>query len=108
MSNPEQIRKEVLELMSDTRIWHSQREFKGLTKEQFTDQMKIKYEYLYANSSTLFERCIMGDLNMNQFNYMISMLEKVNSGKSDYQSVSTEVGQKLVDVYVKPLLNDKK
>lgn len=108
MSNPEQIRKEVLELMSDTRIWHSQREFKGLTKEQFGDQMKIKYEYLYTNSSTLFERCIMGDLNMNQFNYMISMLEKVNSGKSDYKSVSTEVGQKLVDVYVKPLLNDKK
>lgn len=106
MSNPTQIKEEVTNLMSDTRIWHSQRDYKGLTNEQFTEQMKIKYEYLYINSSTLFERCIAGDLNMNQFNYMINMLEKVNSGK-DYETASKEVGQKLVDIYVKPLLNEK-
>ena len=107
MINPEQIRQEVLAIMADTRFWHSQREFKGLTKEQFIDQMKIKYEYLHTNSSTLFERCIAGDINMSQFNYMLSMLEKVKAGK-DYEQVSVEVGQKLVDVYVKPMLNEKK
>jgi hypothetical protein len=107
MINPEQIRQEVLAIMADTRLWHSQREFKGLTKDQFIDQMKIKYEYLHSNSSTLFERCIAGDINMSQFNYMLSMLEKVKAGK-DYEQVSVEVGQKLVDVYVKPMLNEKK
>jgi len=107
MINPEQIRQEVLAIMADTRLWHSQREFKGLTKEQFIDQMKLKYEYLHSNSSTLFERCIAGDINMSQFNYMLSMLEKVKAGK-DYEQVSVEVGQKLVDVYVKPMLNEKK
>lgn len=69
--------------------------------------MKLKYEYLHSNSSTLFERCIAGDINMSQFNYMLSMLEKVKAGK-DYEQVSVEVGQKLVDVYVKPMLNEKK
>ena len=107
MSNPSKINEEVLNLMSDTRLWHSQREFKGLSREQFIDNMKIKYNYLHTNSSTLFDRCIAGDLNMDQFNYMINMLKKINEGK-DYQQASTEVGQKLVDIYVSPLLNDKK
>jgi hypothetical protein len=105
--NPDQIKDEVLELMSDTRSWISKREITQITKEQFTEEMKTKYEYLHKNSSTLFDRCIAGDLNMEQFNYMMSMLKKLNTGK-DYQEVSKEVGQKLVDVYVKPMLNDKK
>jgi hypothetical protein len=107
MTNPSQINDEVLKLMSDTRLWHSQREFKGLTKDMFIELMKSKYNYLHTNSSTLFDRCIAGDLNIEQFNYMINMLKKVNEGK-DYQQASTEVGQKLVDIYVSPLLNDKK
>ena len=107
MTNPSQINEEVLNLMSDTRIWHSQRDFKGLSREEFIDKMKIKYNYLHTNSSTLFDRCIAGDLNMDQFNYMINMLKKINEGK-DYKQASTEVGQKLVDIYVSPLLNDKK
>ena len=106
MPDPTQIREEVLGLMTDTRLWVSKREITRITTEDFTNEMKLKYEYLYTNSSTLFERCIVGDLNMEQFNYMISMLEKLNSGK-DYQQVSTEVGQKLVDIYVKPLVNEK-
>ena len=107
MSNPQKIRKEVIELMSDTRSWIAKRQISNISIDQFRAEMTIKYEYLYTNSSTLFERCILGDLNMEQFNYMISMLEKLNSG-NDYQKISTEVGQKLVDVYVKPLLNENK
>ncbi len=104
MSNPTLIKEEVLGLMSDTRSWIAKRGITNISKEQFTAEMTMKYEHLYTNSSTLFERCIAGDLNMEQFNYMISMLEKLNTGK-DYQQVSTEVGQKLVDIYVKPMLN---
>ena len=107
MSNPTQIKEEVMALMSDTRSWIAKREITHISKEEFTEEMKLKYSYLYLNSSTLFERCIAGDLNLDQFNYMISMLEKLNKGK-DYQEVSKEVGQKLVDIYVKPLINDKK
>ena len=107
MTNPTQIKEEVLNLMSDTRIWHSQRDFKGMAREIFIEEMKTKYNYLYTNSSTLFDRCIAGDLNIEQFNYMINMLKKVNEGK-DYKQASTEVGQKLVDIYVSPLINDKK
>jgi hypothetical protein len=98
------LRKEVKELNEETRKWQLKRpEYREMSIETFTEEMKIKYEYLYTNSSTLFERCVKGDLNMEEFNYMINMIDKVNSGK-DYQAVSQEVGQKLVDIYVKPLI----
>ena len=101
------LRKEVKELNDETRKWQLKRpEYREMSIETFTEEMKIKYEYLYTNSSTLFERCVKGDLNMEEFNYMVNMIDKVNSGK-DYQAVSQEVGQKLVDIYVKPLIEDK-
>ena len=101
------LRKEVKELNDETRKWQLKRpEYREMSIETFTEEMKIKYEYLYTNSSTLFERCVKGDLNMEEFNYMVNMIDKVNAGK-DYQAVSQEVGQKLVDIYVKPLIEDK-
>jgi hypothetical protein len=101
------IRKEVSQLLDETRKWQGKRpEYRDISIELFTEQMQSRFEYLFTNSSTLFERCIKGDLNMEQFNYMISMIDKVNSG-TDYQVASTEVGQKLVDIYVKPLIEDK-
>lgn len=100
------IRKEVTQLMDETRKWQSKRpEYREMSIDTFTEQMKVRFEYLNTNSSTLFERCVKGDLNLEQFNYMITMIDKVNAGQ-DYQSVSQEVGQKLVDVYVKPLIKD--
>ena len=101
------IRKEVSQLMDETRKWQTKRpEYRDMSIETFTEQMKVIFEYLNTNSSTLFERCVKGDLNLEQFNYMITMIDKVNKGQ-DYQEASQEVGQKLVDVYVKPLIKDK-
>jgi hypothetical protein len=101
------IRKEVSQLMDETRKWQTKRpEYRDMSIETFTEQMKVRFDYLNTNSSTLFERCIKGDLNLEQFNYMITMIDKVNNGQ-DYQAASQEVGQKLVDVYVKPLIQDK-
>jgi hypothetical protein len=101
------LRREVAELNDETRKWQVKRvEYRDISIETFSEQMKMKFEYLFTNSSTLFERCIKGDLNMEQFNYMVNMIDKVNAGK-DYQAVSQEVGQKLVDIYVKPLIEDK-
>jgi len=106
MLDTQKIKSEVDGLCTDTRKWHSKREFSDLNLEEFTDAMKAKYEYLYSNSSTLFERCMKGDLNLQQLIFMLQMIEKVNRG-ADYQTTSTEVGQRLVDVYVKPLIENK-
>jgi hypothetical protein len=106
MLDTQKIKNEVHSLSLDTRKWHSKREFYNLNLEEFTNEMKIKYEYLYTNSSTLFERSMKGDLNIQQLTFMLQMIEKVNAG-ADYQTTSTEVGQRLVDIYVKPLIEKK-
>lgn len=100
------IRIEVLGLCEDTRKWHAKREYRDMNREEFSEAMKSKYEYLQTNSNTLFERCLLGDLNLQQLEYMLTMIERVNGG-ADYHSTSVEVGQKLVDVYVKPMLDKK-
>ena len=106
MINTAIIRKEVSRLMDETRKWQTKRpEYREMSIETFTEQMKVKFEYLNTNSSTLFERCVKGDLNISEFNYMLNMIDKVNAGQ-DYQAASQEVGQKLVDIYVKPLIKD--
>ena len=107
MTDAVKIKSEVLDLSNETRKWQMQNgDYRNMTKETFSELMQPKFEYLYTNSKTLFERCIMGDLNMQQFNYILSMLDKVNAGK-DYQSASQEIGQKFVDIYVKPLIENK-
>ena len=101
------ISTEVSQLIDETNKWQSKRpEYRDISIEIFTEQMKSRFQYLFTNSSTLFERCIKGDLNIEQFKYMLTMIEKVNAG-NDYHTVSKEVGQKLVDIYVKPLIEDK-
>jgi len=101
------IRNEVTELCNESHHWKLKRpEYRDISIELFTEQMKLKYEYLNTNSSTLFEQCIKGEINMIQFKYMMNKLDEVNSGK-DYNTVSQEVGQKLVDVYVKPMIGEK-
>jgi len=105
MVDTHKIKSEVERLCDDTIHWHHKRIYIDKNKEEFTIEMKSKYEYLFTNSPTLFERCIQGDLNMQQLNYMLAMIKKVNSG-ADYQTTSTEVGQHMVDIYVKPLLDN--
>jgi hypothetical protein len=106
MIEPQKIKSEVTGLAEDTRNWHAKREYKDMDKESFVDAMKVKYDYLFTNSPTLFERVMQGDLNMGQLEYMLTMIDRVNSG-ADYHTASVAVGQKLVDVYVKPLIDKK-
>jgi hypothetical protein len=106
MLDTSKLKTEVHGLGADTRAWHYKRDFRDMDREQFVEVMKVKYEYLMTNSATLFERVMQGDLNMGQLDYMLAMIDKVNNG-ANYHDTSVEVGQKLVDVYVKPMLDKK-
>jgi hypothetical protein len=101
------IKDEVKNLNKDNRDWLYKRNYCGLTREQFVEEIQKKYEYLFTNSKTLFEMCLKAVLNMEQLEFMLNMIDRVNAG-ADYHSTSVEVGQKLVDFYVKPLLDNDK
>jgi hypothetical protein len=106
MIDTNKIREEIKGLGEDIRRWYDKRDYRDMNREEFTEVMKSKYSYLQTNSNTLFERCLQGDLNLQQLEYMLTMIERVNGG-ADYHTTSVEVGQKLVDVYVKPMLDKK-
>ncbi len=106
MVDTQQLKKEVSGLCRDTLNWFMKKDFRELDKPLFTETMSNKYNYLYTKSTTLFERCMTGELNTEQLEFMLKMLDKVNNG-ADYQKTSTEVGQHMVDVYVKPMLDNK-
>lgn len=78
---------------------------RNISYDEFITQMQSKYNYLYTNSTTLFDRCVKGDINLQQLDFMLEMINKVNTG-ADYNTTSTLVGQRLVDIYVKPLIDN--
>ena len=106
MINTSKIKKEVLDLIFDINQWKYKNDYLGYTQTEFSENMSKKYEYLYTNSKTLFERCILGNLKIEHLDYILSMIEKVNNG-GDFKKISQEVGQKMVDFYVKPVLEKK-
>jgi hypothetical protein len=80
----------------------------NLSNEDFEAAMTSKFPYLAENAKTLFSRCCTGDMDDTKINYMINMMRKVISGKKSEHDASVNIGQRLVDEYVMPLIKDKK
>ena len=97
------IRFEVNYLMEDSKRYMHKSAYTEMSKNDFITEMKNKYNYLHTNSTTLFEQAIKCEVNMEQLDYMLRMLDKVNKG-ADYHNTSVEIGQKLVDTYITPVL----
>lgn len=112
MLDTQKIKNEVMQLLEDIRLWKARddqffQNGKHMNLTVFTANMKTKYDYLYTNSSTLFDRCISGGINLNQLDYMLNMIDKVNNG-ADYNTASIAIGQQLFDVYVSPQIDKNK
>ena len=60
------------------------------------------------NYPSIFETTLKGQLDIKQFEYMIRMSNKVKQNKTTQHQASLEVGQQLVDKYVKPSLEKGK
>ena len=76
--------------------------------EEFDKEIKIVYEDFYLKYPALFSKIIDGTLEKNQFNFMLNMLGKVKNEELSDHDASVQVGQVLVDKYVKPLIDEKK
>lgn len=55
---------------------------------------------------TLFEKAMSPTFNEAQFAMMLTMLDKMSRGMTQHEA-SVRVGQRLVDAYVKPMLDGK-
>lgn len=78
------------------------------THEQFKELMCEKYDYLYNNFKTIFTQCINGNMDINLLTYMIVQIKDIEQNKISNHNASIKVGEKLVEKYVKPLINKKR
>ena len=78
-------------------------------KENELDENETKYRLTDSDFSmkfpVIFLKTLDGGLDMKQFSYMVSMASKVDEDKISQHDASVQVGEKLVDQYVKPSLN---
>lgn len=73
-----------------------------------------KYKYIEKDYNFLYNIIINNDLKNGKsqelqiLNFMLSKIDDVNNNKDSKKNIEVEVGQVLVDNYVKPMLEKKK
>jgi len=103
MEHPEMIKMQVEEI--ETYIKKHRRKMK---KDDFEKAIKNDFLDFNLKYPALFEKILDGTLEKNQFNFMLNMMSKVQNNELSDHAASVQVGQVLVDKYVKPNLKDKK
>ena len=82
-----------------------------LKNKHITEENKIE-DYFWDNHSDImndypFLVCqIIAGSDRKMLDYMIQTLEQIQNGKKDQSNADVEIGQKIVDDYIKPQLKD--
>lgn len=96
--------KEVQEKMNtkDMKI------LKKRDEEEYVKEMKSNFEEFSEDYPGLFDKILNGTIQDKQFQNMLFLLKKMEGGEMSEHDASVQVGQNLVDEFVKPVLpNDK-
>lgn len=103
MEDPGIIKSQVEEIEN-----YIKKKKKNMTSEEFDKDIKLKYKEFNLTYPALFSKILDGTLEKKQFNYMLGMMSRVRNEELSDHDASVQVGQVLVDKYVKPLVDNKK
>lgn len=81
---------------------------KNYQKENFDEQVRQQFSLFENKYPALFKKLINRDCDPEQLEFVLNRLEQVRTGNKSQHDASVEVGQVLVDKYVKPELEKKK
>lgn len=73
----------------------------------FRQNVSEKFSEFEHKYPTLFRKLVEEDCDREQLNFMLSKLDQVRTGNQTQHNASVDVGQVLVDKYVKPELAKK-
>ena len=99
--------RQAKQLLSDCKDYSNKNKFKNHTLESFEKEMNEKYVYLKNNVATIFNSCLKGDMNLKVLTYMINQANELKKNNISRHNASVNVGQVLVDTFVKPNLDKK-
>jgi hypothetical protein len=99
------ILKQAKDLLSDYKDYSNKKKFKNHTTESFEAEMNGKYAYLKNNVGTIFNSCLKGDMNLKVLIFMLNQAKELKKNNISNHDASVNVGQVLVDTFVKPNLD---
>ena len=99
---------DVREMKNRIELYHLKKIDRHLTEDQFTSKLEKDYSKLYENFPSIFEKVMMGTLEISRLEFMLKMIQDIKKKKVTKHEASVVVGQELVDNIVKPELNNRK
>lgn len=102
------VMEEVKEMKNRIELYHLKKIDRHNTEEQFTNKLKKDYARLYDNFPSIFDKVMMGTLEISRLEFMLKMIGEIKKKKVSKHEASVVVGQELVDNIVKPDLKNKK
>ena len=98
---------EILKTVTDIQLEVKNDKEMGLDENETKYRLTDKYSDFSLKYPVIFIKTLDGGLEMDQFRYMIGMASKVNDEKISQHDASVEIGEKLVNQFVKPVLTTK-
>lgn len=99
--------EEVKEMKNRIVLYHMKKNDRHLTEEQFIKKIEKDYKNLYDNFPNIFQKVMLGTLEIERLEFMLKMVGEVKTKKLSKHEASVVVGQELVDNIVKPNLEKK-
>ena len=95
-------------VLEDYKKYSNKKDYKDCSNEQFKIKMEEKYSDFKNENNIIFEKCITGRMDINMLTYMINQAKEIQKNKISNYDASVKVGEKLVDKFIKPLLDKDK
>jgi hypothetical protein len=92
-------------LLEDLRLYNSKNKFTNIPFDELKILMHKKYEYLHDNCLTIFTQCMENNMDISILEFMINQIKNIEKNKISKHDASIKVGEKLVEKYVKPMIN---
>lgn len=103
MVNYDTLLSEVKELMQKYKDFSSKNKQNIYQNhDEFVSAMTTQYQNMATNQKKIFEQCVSGQMNIEIFTYMINQAKKVQQHKISNYDASVNVGEELVEKFIKP------
>lgn len=108
MPDTSYILEEVKEMRNRIILYKTKKIDRNLKESEFTKKLENDYHKLYDNFPTIFQKVMLGTLELDRLEFMLKMVGDIKKNKVSKHEASVVVGQELVDNIVKPSLDDNK
>ena len=103
----DKILKDVKEINVHHKNYQSKTDFKNMKFDEFQAEMEKRYSELNNSFNFIFIKAISGSLDNNVFTYMIEKAKSIQKNKISNFDASKQVGEKIVDTFIKPNIKKK-